>query len=179
MFLSQNATFPKPFPAWCDIGFSVMLQQISPQWLRALVLCVDVLQSMPLTWGFINNAAESAFCISFSCMSCVVLHCLPHQAPWLCCAPALFSPRWHSVFEARLPLAPGLFGAHRGFDSPAAPSNSLPWWTARVVTMEGQRSVASHCVPSHYCYDCWEEKKQVSWPGCSSMREIIYQRIRD
>lgn len=91
-------------------------------------------------------------------MSCVVQHRVPHQAPWFCCAPALFSPRWHSVFEARLPLAPGLFGAHRGFDSPAAPSNCLPWWTSRAVTLEGQRSVASRCVPSHYCYDCWEEK---------------------
>lgn len=125
---------------------------------------------MPLNYGFINNAVECAFLISFSCVSCVVQHRLPHQDPWFCCAPALFSPRWHSVFEARLPLAPGLFGAHRGFDSPAAPSNCLPWWTSRAVTLAGQRSVASHCVPSHYCYDCWEEK--TIWPGCSSMWEI-------
>lgn len=84
---------------------------------------------------------------------------VPHQAPWLCCAPALFCPRWHSVSGARLPLAPGLFVAPPGFGSPAAPSNCLPWWKIRAVTMAVQRSEASHCVLSLYCYECWEEGK--------------------
>lgn len=114
--------------------------------------------------------------ILFSCTVCV-----PHQTPWLCCAPAPFCPRWHSFFGARLPLAPGLFAAHLPFDSPAAPWNCLPWWTVRAVTTEGRRSAASRCAPSLKCYDWWGGKsnKQISQSGWYCIRETNYKKHKD
>lgn len=103
-------------------------------------------------------------------MSFVVQFSVPHQALWLCCAPAPVCPRWRSVSRAQLPLAPGLFWAPLGFDSPAAPLNCLPWWTLRAGKMAEQRSEASRCALWPYCYDCW---RQGEMHGCSCKRRQI------